>query len=67
MSPARFKAIRKVRGLTQGELALLLRLKSGQVAISRYERGERRISPSLALLMEMVESGRLRRRKPRSH
>ncbi len=44
---------RKQRGLTQRELALTLGVRN--LAVSRWERGERRIPPLLPLALEALE------------
>lgn len=58
MTPAQLRAIRKRAGLTQGQLAKFLRLADSRT-IRRYEAGTREISGPVALLMEMLDDGRL--------
>jgi transcriptional regulator with XRE-family HTH domain len=45
---------RKQRGLTQRELALILGVRN--LAVSRWERGERRIPALLPLALEALEN-----------
>ena len=58
MTPATFKAIRQRAGLTQSQLASLLRIADGR-AIRRWEAGERQVSGPVTILMEMLDAGRL--------
>lgn len=56
MTPATFKAIRERAGLTQGQLATLLRLSDSRT-IRRYEDGSREVSGPIAILMELLDAG----------
>lgn len=56
MTPTEFKAIRNRAGLTQSQLARLLRV-AGPRIVRKWELGEREISGPVSLLMEMLDSG----------
>ena len=56
MTPTQFKAIRERAGLTQDQLAKLLRLSDSRT-IRRYEDGSRAVSGPVTVLMEMLDSG----------
>lgn len=56
MTPAQFKAIRERAGLTQGQLARVLRLSDSRT-IRRYEDGSRTVSGPASILMEMLGEG----------
>lgn len=58
MTPTTFKAIRERAGLTQGQLALRLRLSDSRT-IRRYEDGSREISGPVSILMELLDAGNL--------
>ena len=58
MTPATFKAIRERAGLTQGQLALRLRLSDSRT-IRRYETGAREVSGPVSILMELLDAGQL--------
>ena len=58
MTSETFKSIRNRAGLTQSGLAALLRISDSR-AIRRWETGEREISGPVALLMEMLDAGKL--------
>ena len=63
MTPSEFHAIRTRAGLTQSELARLLRIEDIRT-IRRYEaapetRGHRPVSGPVSLLMEMLDAGKL--------
>jgi DNA-binding transcriptional regulator YiaG len=58
MTPATFHAIRQRAGLTQSELARLLRIEDIR-SIRKWEKGERAISGPVSLLMEMLDAGKL--------
>ena len=60
MTPAQFKAIRNRYGLSQSDLASLLRLSDGRT-IRRYEDGSRQISGPISLLMELLDAGTIGR------
>lgn len=59
MSPADFKAIRKRAGLTQRQLATVLRIEDART-VRRYEAGDRAVSGPVSLLMELLDRGKLR-------
>tara|TARA_R100001143_G_C3360213_1_gene134981 strand:+ start:4455 stop:4670 length:216 start_codon:yes stop_codon:yes gene_type:complete len=52
VTPTEFKAIRERVGLTQGQLARVLRLSDSRT-IRRYEDGSRTVSGPVSLLMEL--------------
>jgi transcriptional regulator with XRE-family HTH domain len=58
MDKDRFATIRRGAGLSQPELADLLRIAERKT-ISRYETGARPIPGPISLLMEMIDTGRL--------
>ena len=53
MTPTQFKAIRQGAGLTQTELADLLRM-SDRRTIRHWEKGTRAISGPVSILMELI-------------
>lgn len=53
MTPNKFKSMRKEMGLSQKEVAHILRLKSDR-AVRRYESGDREISGPIEELMTRV-------------
>lgn len=58
MTPATFNRIRKKLGMTQTQLAAVLRIGDIQT-IRRWEKGRRGISGPVSLLMELLDDGRL--------
>ena len=56
MTPLTFRTIRKSLGLSQAEMAYLLRIEDRQT-ISRYERGKRKVSGPVSLLMDLLDIG----------
>jgi transcriptional regulator with XRE-family HTH domain len=52
MTPASFKSVREKLGLTQSEMAQVLRLNSGR-AVRAYESGDRKISGPISRLIEI--------------
>lgn len=56
MTPAEIKSIRERAGLTQDQLAKLLRLSDSRT-IRRYEDGSRTVSGPVSILMEMLAAG----------
>lgn len=56
MTPTKFKSIRERAGLTQDQLARLLRLSDSRT-IRRYEEGSRQVSGPVSILMEMLDAG----------
>lgn len=58
MTPSQFKSIRQRAGLTQSDLAAVLRI-SDLRTIRKWEAGERSISGPVSLLMEMLDAGTL--------
>ena len=58
MTPATFKAIRERAGLTQDQLAKLLRISDGRT-IRRYEDGSREVSGPVSILMELIDAGHI--------
>ena len=56
MTSAQFKSIRERAGLTQGQLARVLRLSDSRT-IRRYEDGSRAVSGPASILMEMLGEG----------
>jgi DNA-binding transcriptional regulator YiaG len=59
MTADKFKAIRERAGLTQSQLAALLRV-SGKRTVGYWEAGERAISGPVSLLMELLDKGVIR-------
>lgn len=55
MSPTELKAIRQRYGLTQTELADLLRI-SDRKTIRRWESGERPVSGPASIVLELMDS-----------
>ena len=58
MTPSTFQRIRSNLGMTQTQLAAVLRIEDIRT-IRRWERGERAISGPVSLLMELLDDGRL--------
>ena len=58
MTPAQFKAIRNRYGLSQSDLASLLRLSDGRT-IRRYEDGSREISGPVSIILELMDADEL--------
>lgn len=58
MTPATFKSIRERAGLTQSGLAAILRISDIRT-IRKWEAGERAISGPVALLMELLDAGKI--------
>lgn len=56
MTPAAIKSIRERAGLTQGQLATLLRIEDSRT-IRRWETGERAVSGPASLILEMLDEG----------
>jgi transcriptional regulator with XRE-family HTH domain len=56
VTPATFRTIRQRHGLTIRKLADTLRIED-ESTIRRYERGDRKISGPVSLLMELLDSG----------
>lgn len=56
MTPAEIKSIRERAGLTQDQLAKLLRLSDSRT-IRRYEDGSRAVSGPVSILLEMLDAG----------
>jgi len=50
------KRIRLQLGLTQEDMAKMVGLSAGRV-VSRYERGDRRVTPMLAILARHLSAG----------
>lgn len=65
MTPAEFKAIRERYGLTQTELARVLRISDIRT-IRRWEQGERAISGPVQIIMELMDADELPNRFYRS-
>jgi transcriptional regulator with XRE-family HTH domain len=59
VTPETFSTIRERAGLTQRQLARLLRIEDDRT-IRRYESGDRAVSGPVSLLMEMLDRGELR-------
>lgn len=59
VTAAEFKAIRKRLGLTQSELAAVLRI-SDLRTIRKWEKAEREISGPVSYLMELLDAGVIR-------
>lgn len=58
MTPSELKSIRERAGLTQDQLARLLRLSDSR-SIRRYEDGSRQISGPVSIILEMLDEGSL--------
>jgi DNA-binding transcriptional regulator YiaG len=58
MNPATFQRIRAKLGMTQTQLAAVLRIEDIRT-IRRWERGERAISGPVSLLMELLDEGKI--------
>ena len=58
MTPTELKAIRERYGLTQSDLASLLRLSDGR-SIRRYEDGSREISGPVSIILELMDADEL--------
>lgn len=58
MTPATFNRIRKKLGMTQTQLAAVLRIEDIRT-IRRWEKGQRAISGPVSFLMELLDDGRL--------
>ena len=56
MTPTQIKAIRERAGLTQDQLAKLLRLSDSRT-IRRYEDGSRAVSGPVSIILEMLDEG----------
>ena len=56
MTPAEIKSIRERAGLTQDQLARLLRLSDSRT-IRRYEDGSRSVSGPVSIILEMLDEG----------
>jgi len=56
MTGDRLRAIRKAAGMTQGEVAALMRV-NGWRAVSAWETGERSISGPVSVLAELIAAG----------
>jgi len=56
MIKKQFRDIRIKQGLTQRQLAPLIRLKSER-AISQFETGERHVSGPVSLIMDLLDAG----------
>ena len=56
MTPTTFKAIRERAGLTQDQLARLLRISDSR-SVRRWEDGSRQISGPVSILLEMLDEG----------
>lgn len=56
MTSTEIKSIRERAGLTQGQLASLLRLSNSRT-VRRYEDGTRSISGPVSIIMEMISDG----------
>lgn len=61
MAPTELKSIRERAGLTQDQLARLLRLSDSRT-IRRYEDGSRAISGPVSILLELIDEGILPKR-----
>jgi len=61
MTPTELKAIRQRYGLTQSDLARILRIEDGRT-VRRWEAGDRAISGPATVLLELMESGELPQR-----
>ena len=58
MTPTELKAIRTRYGLTQRQLAAILRIED-QRTVRRWEAGDRTISGPATILLEMMDTGEL--------
>lgn len=58
MTPTELKSIRERAGLTQDQLACLLRLSDSRT-IRRYEDGSRSVSGPISILLELIDEGLL--------
>jgi DNA-binding transcriptional regulator YiaG len=58
MTPATFQRIRAKLGMTQTQLAAVLRIEDIRT-IRRWEKGERAISGPVSLLMELLDEGKI--------
>lgn len=58
MTPTELKSIRERAGLTQDQLARLLRLSDSRT-IRRYEDGSRSVSGPVSIILEMLDEGSL--------
>tara|TARA_R100001086_G_scaffold180400_7_gene100202 strand:- start:135 stop:356 length:222 start_codon:yes stop_codon:yes gene_type:complete len=56
MTPTEIKSIRERAGLTQDQLARMLRISDSR-SIRRWEDGSRKVSGPVSILMEMIEAG----------
>ena len=56
MTPADFASIRHTLGLSQPALARILGIEDFRT-ISRYERGERKVSGPVSILMMLLDAG----------
>lgn len=61
VTPYELKAIRKRHGLTQRDIAKLLRIEDDRT-VRRWEAGDRAISGPVQILLEMVNAGELPQR-----
>ncbi len=61
MTPVELKSIRTRYGLTQADLAHILRIEDGRT-IRRWESGDRPISGPATILLELMDSGELPQR-----
>jgi DNA-binding transcriptional regulator YiaG len=61
MTPAEIKAIRQRYGLSQTELAALLRI-SDLRTVRRWEKGEVPVSGPASIILELMHSGELPQR-----
>ena len=58
MTPETFKCIRKKLGMTQTQLAAVLRVEDIRT-IRRWETGERPVSGPASYLMELLDEGKI--------
>jgi DNA-binding transcriptional regulator YiaG len=58
VTPTELKAIRQRYGLTQGQLAAILRIED-QRTVRRWEAGDRAISGPATILLELMHTGEL--------
>mgnify|MGYP003153195765 CR=1 FL=1 len=58
MTPTELKSIRERFGLTQSDLAAILRISDIRT-VRRWEQGERPISGPVQVVLELIESGEL--------
>lgn len=61
MTPTELKAIRQRYGLTQSQLAALLRIADMRT-IRRWEAGERPVSGPASIVLELMDAGELPKR-----